>query len=545
MLLSLDHFRSRVYRQRLALLVLLILLSGGGSSSSSSSSSTPIRTASPASLELPVLSTQIPASLPEAFPRRLTSWLRSFMPSDESATTPKNPLWKTNGIVGMLVESTGASNQRATRHDTTTRRPSNKPATGLLGNASLPNLSLSLLLSPSIFPTLLQLHILWLIRFVSGEIEGRAGNKARDVRFWPTATLLLSLMIGIGITLLPQTMAVFRQWGQTLVPSQADQVETIFPSAIVLALEAIPTALSLVPLFIFLAPGWLPSRIKLQSPSHAPPLLHRLPSWLQAPFASSEQTRARRGAGRLGRRHGGFDSITTPRSAMPLPSQERQSGSQEDQQQQTTDDDGPTPATEHSVNEGTPLESLGATSREAAHVLRVQQELFDELERAGKLSASDRARLANGTSPATLEKLRRKQEKVSLPLLYVASVLLSIASTVSLILCYALITWRLPSLTPSSLSAVVALLALRAEIGSLFQYWSRERRRVEGLEFVRRRWGTSVSSPTTAEKYRKDDGEEKESCCGICLEVISWSDEEEDAVRLDCQHELHAVSRGR
>ena len=75
-------------------------------------------------------------------------------------------------------------------------------------------------------------------------------------------------------------------------------------------------------------------------------------------------------------------------------------------------------------------------------------------------------------------------------------------------LIYAVITLRLPTLTPTSLPPVLSLLSLRSELATLTQIWSKARSSVECLEFVRRRWGvqleqgrdpyTSVSRPTAA-----------------------------------------------
>lgn len=236
-----------------------------------------------------------------------------------------------------------------------------------------------------------------------------------------------------------------------------------------------------------------------------------------------------------------------------------------------------------------PLAERGSRAAESARLLRLQQDMLDELTSAGRLGhnrsdepgsrSSEGGTAYEGATPRATDlpigstgarpvpkpveakSLRRRKQYVSLPTPYAASLALTLASHLSTIASYAFVTLRLPNLAPTSLSSVVALIALRAEIGGLAKTWKAERRKLEGLEFVRRRWGvhsTMSSSEAAADQATSSSTSQGEaiskSSCAICFEPIVWSRSssteaaqgagaggfESDAVRLDCKHELHA-----
>lgn len=469
-------------------------------------------------------------------------------------------------------------------------------------------LAISLFLSPAIFPTLVQLHLLWAVRLIAGEIEGNkhAIRKARNsATRQGNSTALLSTFFALATA----TAIILHSFtAKKLQEIAADAVagsetfsdpSTLFPSYWILLIESIPTWLSLVPLLLLASDGTrIPLQVKVPSPSHLPSLLELMPSWLRAPLRPSDRYTARRSAllASRARRHGALGlpgpppplvapqtqagryalgsmtrleedsssadvaftesvdshsvSHDTPASSRPQSVDHSRAQSMHSVDVSSTEGD----TTVRDASNGTPLwTALGSgdgPSREAQRVLHLQQAMVDELERAGRLPEQQRSSalaaspLSSGSSTSTTaldgKSLHQRNQKVQLPSLYALSVASTLVSSLSLIACYSIVTLKLPNLAPTSVPAIVALLALRAEIGGLVKYWNEERRRVEGLEFVRRRWGVDDKTDV------RDGGGSDGSCCAICFEPITWGDEGDDlegaadGVRLDCQHELHA-----
>ncbi|PWN31004.1 hypothetical protein BDZ90DRAFT_30845 [Jaminaea rosea] len=602
-LVSLDHFRSRVYRQRLALVLLLLALGFNDyrdsirartpSSSSSSARDAVTSAYSNGKSTLLDFGTQIISS--SSFSSPAGTWserLRDVLPDSlrgegessnvgsqaSSSDGPDALIWKPSSFIAVLVENKGADN----------------------GSSKVPTLSSALspktLLLPTIFPTLVQLHGLWLVRLFAGEIEGRSSGKSKRVAFWPTLVAGIVLLATTVAVVAPTTAAslhgLARQWsGQN---ADRPRPPTTFPSLIILLVEAVPTLLSLLPLALLLFPSRFPTKVNVPSPSHSPSLLEAVPLWIRAPFMPSERARARNAAIASGRsrRHGAFGRLPPHLSLSPdeanvgnpgLSSHDTVSESYSIDSPVSAvsadvpatdstlapaatsshDDASPSPSVRTSMAlaaEASGLDSRGidsTTSPEGRRLLRLQQEMLDELETAGKLGSTHARSLHKATSVAGKASLRRDNQVVSLPSLYLASLALMVGSSLSLIVGYAVVTMRLPTISPTSLPAVIALLALRAEIGLLAKSWNVERRKMEGLEFVRRRWGRTTARRTSEEE--RDDkaaaaalgstafcsGHDHDECaedgwCAICFEPIEWANEDEDGVRLDCQHELHA-----
>ncbi|PWN21098.1 hypothetical protein BCV69DRAFT_312360 [Microstroma glucosiphilum] len=542
---SLDHFRSRVYRSRLALVVLLILLSGSATSPSRSSSAAYVDIAvrpssGSASPQMPVASDALiqDAATSISGLSKAASWVQQYLPvripiaatpaahPPESVAPvwhPPSPVWKARSWVTTFVEDKVASDTALFKLQGQGQREEEHLQAATRGSPA--RLSLAILLTPTIFPTLLQLHMLWLVRFTAGEVEGRTGLQHKDLRFWPTIVTLLFLSSSIVTILLPNTTAYLRQFGDrwsSVAMKPLSPPGSLFPALPVLLLEAIPTFLSLAPLLIAVFPASLPLQVRVISPSHASCVLGVVPLWVKAPFLPAERARARAQAARGGRSRRHRDGLGSPFQRS-----------------------GPTEP-EAPPGDSTAFDNSGAA--ESFRLLQLQQDMVDELERAGRLSPSaiDQVRQAvreQARSYSGKARLQKPKQRVVLPVSYILSVLLMLSSSLSLIICYALIGLRLPTLAPTSATALVDLLALRAELGALVKYWNEERRRVEGLEFIRRRWGISTMTirpgpgRSETDRLRCLEGGAQ---CSICFEKIDWINEEEDVARLDCGHELHA-----
>jgi hypothetical protein len=119
----------------------------------------------------------------------------------------------------------------------------------------------------------------------------------------------------------------------------------------------------------------------------------------------------------------------------------------------------------------------------------------------------------------------------------------------------------LPTLSPTTLPPLLALLSLRSELGSVARVWTSARRSLECLEFVRRRWGAAAGTSAAASPDQKRPRQEprwraptpEEVRCAICFENVHPSaspDEQakeaqptapDETCMLDCGHELHSL----
>lgn len=588
-LVSLDHFRSRVYRQRIALLLLLILLGLQRYHHDSQSHDLLVEKQTPpqrdsslapksgSQLQTPrleasllVVQTTSPEFSDAPSPQSLSQWAHRILNVFYAAPMiSKDTRVELSRYSREPNDRSGHSSSRTTVKEakkllSPPAQPAGAPSFSEVHSRRAPHRAFSLhtLLLPSIFPTLAQLHGLWTIRFIAGEMEGRLSAKGKRIPFWSSLLALFTLTLAIPAVLSPTTRSNLQIWSMSQtspVPATVQDASAgfnVFPSLLVLALEAIPTVLSLVPLFLVLAPRSIPTWVNLPSPSHAPSLPELLPLWIRAFMQPSERRRARQVAitSTRTRRHGVFgaphslSSFTGINSDTPISSVESDVPPLSPASLPASDGYDDVVSAQHGAEQLPSVAILSSSQLSSAshRLMHLQQDLIDEMEAAGKLgvSASRQARqraivAASSVRAGTQGKApRRKDQMVSLPLAYVASLILMISSSISLVACYAAITLRLPNLAPTSLSAVVVLLALRAEIGTLARNWSLERRRIEGLEFVRRRWGRGRGLSPVSHDDRVDA--QSNGLCAICLEAIEWNSGDEDGVRLDCSHELHA-----
>ncbi|CAO1621244.1 unnamed protein product [Parajaminaea phylloscopi] len=564
-LVSLDHFRSRVYRRRIALLLLLVLL---GLQDSRLEDTQRPRSASlrgPAQQQQESTRDRQDGSTTPGPVADLINWavgrpyeddlsqnfahLGNQAPgsghafdkhdSQEARNTAADARWPQRLFDAMWPFTPF----RAYLSTTSSQTPPTVPSPTPSSPAPQRSFSATTLLLPNIFPTLVQLHGLWALRFLAGEMEGRLSTKRRAIPFGPTLFAVFLLTVSLVQLLLPSTRSLLQAWSSPTTAearvASATYRPSTFPAGFVLLLEAIPTCLSLGPILLMLFPSVVPKNLHVPSPSHAPSWLEVLPSWVRAFVQPSERARARQAAiaSTRVRRHGALGAAppqTLPPSDFTIDAVSSR---------RPEPVEAPTETTGTSGVHGGSATRLDPRSR----LLRLQQDLIDEMETAGKLDSSmskaartkvEATAASDAAAAASGKALRKRDQVVSLPATYVTSLCLMVSSSISLVACYTAVTLRLSNLAPTNVSAIIVLLALRAEIGTLSRDWSFERRRIEGLEFVRRRWG--ASSPCASSEASVGEELRTPGLCAICLEDIDWSSNDEDAVRLDCRHELHA-----
>lgn len=583
-LVSLDHFRSRIYRPRLALVILLVLLSGC------------VTPPAPGAVREHERGHDNDAAAAGAATTAADTTAGARHRVAGTSAFVGNPFRSSGG--GSGGDGGGEDGSDQLTDTTLSWSPfSSSPASDEKRQRRTGShlFVISLFLSPAIFPTLVQLHLLWTVRFVAGEVEGRLSASRRPAGSSSSSVTLtiLALAAVIGGVLHPATTQWLHDFASRATAGSAtfNDPTTLFPSMWIVLVECVPAWLALTPLLLFVQRSGggsiIPQQLRVPSPSHLPSLIELLPFWIRAPFTPSEQYRARRSAilATRTRRHGAFANGGAGAGAMlrldeDVASSGRSSevedgGGAASAATSATHSRSPTTTTTATTDDTeTPLRSRettrdddalphspppshdhlttlpdmeGRSTSEAQRVLRLQQAMVDELEKAGRLSR-DRSGGSTPRAATSLKALHQRHQRVTLPTSYVLSIALSLLSSLSLMVCYSLIAFKLPNLAPTSVPAIVSLLALRAEIGGVVKYWNQERRRVEGLEFVRRRWGVthsgSGSDRTNGDTAAAPPPPPAPSNCSICFEPIIWSSSsassEGDGVRLDCQHELHA-----
>jgi len=185
------------------------------------------------------------------------------------------------------------------------------------------------------------------------------------------------------------------------------------------------------------------------------------------------------------------------------------------------------------------------------------------------------------TTPAVSGKsLRLSHQHVRVQLGWFLESFVAFFDRLAGVLMYAVVVLSLPTLTPTSIYPLVALVALRNEAGHLVMCWTKARQTVECLEFVRRRWGVGSALRSRVQSFMQQqqsaspgkDGAgrvyqavwsgEEQTCC-MCFEPtpafpsrrsssasqdaghlpdssIMDEEAEENTCVLDCAHVLHA-----
>ncbi|EPQ29524.1 uncharacterized protein PFL1_02743 [Pseudozyma flocculosa PF-1] len=619
---TIDHFRRQIYRPRLCLLLLLLLLSphnapldtdstavssdgppSGAATGGQSSSSTewtvsiidglvvaaPIRPASnPLSLHAP------PSTPPQLAPfAALSSPPSNGSPAPSTATAPSQPT--------PASASSAEHRSAASSHDA-------QPAPGSL--FKLPKPSWGLLIDSHVLPAVFTLHALWGIRFVGMAIEDGVvkssliGSRSRFHAFTlPLIQLSVLAVLALSIGTPPFIDAVaFRcsakraSLGLETVPlGSARRQQTLLPIKLLVALELAAVLLSLVSTLFKIddaALDFLPKVVRLPSPSHSPSIIELLPlpPGLAAALSGAPASSRSVAAG-INRRPGRRPLIaraiqTGSEQAVASEGMRRRpetAASVGEMAAAPNADAPPTQATDDSSPRQQIYRQVGTDGREVLRSTSVTQPIAPlslfaddpapDVSSAGEGDADPRTRPA--TSPSATSTPRRRvkaprlqHQRVLVTTRWLSDTVVSLFDKVVGSLLYAIVTLRLPTLSPTSLPPVLSLLSLRSELSSLTSIWSKARASVECLEFVRRRWGVELTDRPDTDPYGDEAASSAgggggkwgkrykwmstdEVTCSICFELTrpefarprSGAGDEAGRkwpfCRLDCGHELH------
>ncbi|KAK0537927.1 hypothetical protein OC834_000627 [Tilletia horrida] len=147
--------------------------------------------------------------------------------------------------------------------------------------------------------------------------------------------------------------------------------------------------------------------------------------------------------------------------------------------------------------------------------------------------ASPASSSGSGASTVTVsgKSLRISHQHVRVHLGWFLEVLVSFFDRLVGALMYGLVVLRLPTLTPTSIYPLVALLALRNELGQMVQCWTRARQTIECLEFVRRRWGVGSTLRARVQALQNINGSGKSSSSSSSnlrlVQQAVWNGEEQ------------------
>lgn len=564
---TVDHFRKNVYRPRLCLLLLLILLSPYNTSQLTSSADTEVSVSQPASQGWSV---SIIDGLVIAAPPPVAKLLSPPSTPPESVSKPE----ANNAVTAAKRRESKASPSPAPVASSSSSSQPTQPPPGSLFR--LPRLSWGLLIDTYVLPAILPLHLLWAIRLMGMAIEDGVvktslmGSKSHFRSNALPALYLallacLALVIGhpFSVQLLKDHCEGWRsQFGfETALDDAQDQQrsQALLPLKLIVILEAGACLVALLSASFKVQETplarMLPVQIKLPSPSHAPSLIDLLP--LPASMR----------AGLSGAAQAPPPAYTSRRRPM-MPSLVPRAD---------TAFQGPGPEI------GAPGSSPSGVSRPTAP-LQMPEEPSETSpsDRPSSTSAPLSPPTSNDSTYYASSSYRRRRaprmqgQSVVVSTRWLLETIVSLFDKAIGAALYAIVTLRLPTLSPTSLPPVLSLLSLRSELVSLTSVWTKARNSVECLEFVRRRWGVrltegqdpykSVHKPRAVAAAASGDYRWKshdDVYCAICFELTRpaiqhKSDAEKDSeahsasqasdtpdqhefCRLDCGHELHEI----
>ncbi|KIS71598.1 uncharacterized protein UMAG_00041 [Mycosarcoma maydis] len=595
---SLDQFRKNVYRPRLCLLLLILLLSPYNTSQLTSSSETSETSVSqPAQPEwsISIIDGLVVAAAPSALsstpPRANARQERKSQPNKNEKASPS--------------AAPRSSNTKDESNDTeSSASQQGQPPPGSLFR--FPKLSWALLIDEHVLPAMLSLHLLWAIRLAAMAVEdGLVRNTLLGAKsHFRSVTLPLLYLFILGILAVltgqPGTVAAIRslcctwrnQFGFDVLESPSSEqgkkvvsrADGLLPSSLFVILETASTlvnVLSILPkVDASSIAGILPAQMRLPSPSHLPPLVEMLPlpSFIKVALTGAVTSTSTARYARS--RRPMMPSINAGAATATATGQTGdQRSDQRAQPQQSNVYESGGSATSTAI-EPRPSDHVGESGDSyPQQIYRLigapDNEVVRSTSVAHPIAPLRLPETDTGSEQGALESSASRRRRA--PRMRGQSVLVStkwILETATALfdkamgtLIYAIITLRLPTLSPTSLPPVLSLLSLRSELASLTQIWSRARNSVECLEFVRRRWGVqldqgqdpyaSVSRPRAAAavgdyKWKSYD----DVYCAICFEQTrsaqasaATSDRQADDrkphkfefCRLDCGHELHDV----
>lgn len=573
---SLDQFRKNVYRPRLCLLLLLVLLSPYNTSQlTSSTDAAEVSVSEPpqAGWSISVIDVFVVAAAPKAS--------SSALPKPSSKTKAK--VASTSDKAGPSAAPSPPDSKGGSSTSSQSSSQQGQPPPGSLFR--FPKLSWGLIVDEHVLPALLLLHLLWAIRLAGMAVEdGLVKGSLLGVksRFYSVTLPLIYLgVLGILAILTgqPATVAAVRsrcytwrtQLGFDVLEPQTSESKRklaflsgdMMPASLFVLLELASTLvhlLSVLPKVDALSiTNILPVQLRLPSPSHLPPLVEMLPipRILKVAFVDPVTNG---GMARYGRNRRPMMPPLNAGAATGPPAATRQGAPEPESATATTIANEANEATRQQV-----YRRVGAPDDEVLRSTSVAQPIAPL--RLPENDASSTPNDAPSSSSRRRRAPRMRGQSVLVSTKWISETATALFDKVIGTLIYAVITLRLPTLTPTSLPPVLSLLSLRSELASLTQIWSRARSSVECLEFVRRRWGVqlergqdpyaSVSRPRAAAAAGDYQWKSYDDVyCAICFEQTRSADaapsEAKDGseakqpskfefCRLDCGHELHDV----
>ena len=572
---SLDQFRKNVYRPRLCLLLLLVLLSPYNTSQLTSSPD-----ASEVSISQPAQSGWGGISIIDGFVVAAAPKASSSVLSHASSTAKANAAF-TSAKAGPSAAPSPPNSKDGSSSSSPSSAQQGQPPPGSLFR--FPKLSWGLIVDEHVLPALLLLHLQWAIRLAAMAVEdGLVKSSLLGVksRFY-SATLPLIYLGVLGIFAIltgqPATVAAIRsqchtrrkQLGFDVLDAQASTSKPklaflagdMMPASLFVMLETLSTLVHLLSVLPKVdassITNILPVQLRLPSPSHLPPLIEMLPipRFIKVAFVDPVTNG---GMARYGRNRRPIMPSLNPGATTGAVGGRRDALGQESA---TATANEPIEATRQQV-----YRRVGAPEDEVLRSTSVAQPIAPL--RLPEIDTSS----APGDMPTFASRRRRaprlRGQSVLVSTKWISETATALFDKVIGTLIYAIITLRLPTLTPTSLPPVLSLLSLRSELASLTQIWSRARGSVECLEFVRRRWGvqleqgkdpyTSVSRPRAAAAVGDYQWKSYDDVyCAICFEQTRSADAAHhpdgkqgsgakqppkfEFCRLDCGHELHDV----
>ncbi|CEH17437.1 SYNOVIOLIN-RELATED [Ceraceosorus bombacis] len=363
--------------------------------------------------------------------------------------------------------------------NTSTRTSSTSKSSSGHSTFRIPVPSLEILLHAQVLPALLPLHLIWALRLAGMCVEDSIATGSST--FSSRSRFSSAALAAIGVSLLLVASPWFSGVLETLSAQWTGwpdaEAASLLPLHIFVCLEALAALLSLgLPLLKVPPPQPLPFNIPrtihLPSPSHSPALLEFvlpfLPPGVIDILAGRNTTRTgRRGRGRpAGGRY--VAQAASPRFVQQPPP----------------------------VAPPTIPTASGVSTAVAAGALPDQPGASSMHPRSmTSESSSPRASQATSDPTASLgptarsKAMRLSHQRVLVSTAWVGDTCISLWDRFTGALIYAVLVLSLPTLSPASLAPLLALLALRSELGRLVDAWSSARSAAECLEFVRRRWG--------------------------------------------------------
>ncbi|PWZ03033.1 hypothetical protein BCV70DRAFT_214510 [Testicularia cyperi] len=575
---TVDHFRKNIYRPRLCLLLLLVLLSPHNAPHLASHT-TDVSVSQPASQAWSIsiidgLVVAAPPSTPKAHVSLSTPQESSVSPAKLHDTGNDHSYTDREGDAAEQAAPSPAPSPKSIAAE-----QASQPPPGSLFR--FPKLSWGLLIDSHVLPALLPLHILWAARLTGMAVEDgivRASLLGAKSRFHsvvlPSLYLLVLVLVSIGAAhpMLVQTLKECCQvWRASLgikdalsldedpssAPSGPAQTP-LLPLQLIVTLEAAATLVSLLSIYLKIE-GTPFSRhvvkdVKLPSPSHSPSLIELLPlpPSLKAAWFGSLPARSAGPYARGRSRRPMMPSLagSGDDSAAAQPQNERASQDNTSPQE----GQGPIAAAGLQVYDNAVSSSMepvaqqtyrrvGAPESEVLRSTSVAQPIAplrlpdlppsDSTDStAGSIGNGD---TSNGQVDSQYPSRRRRAPRMQGQSVLVSSrwlsdTLVALFDKVVGSLLYAIVTLRLPTLSPTSLPPVLSLLSLRSELASVTTVWTKARASVECLEFVRRRWGvrlvdgkdpyTSTQRPRAARALGDYAWKSYEDVyCAICFEL--------------------------